>query len=269
MRERGSTLTGLRGAIAIVGGTKRGVDGIVAGGPGSARIGLVTFERFVAQARLIIVLAQEECRLLHHGDIGADHLLIAVARVDEAILALDPERLREVVAELRGAPEPRESPDPLPFSAEARAAIETADAQATSREHRHVHPGHVLLALLAVGTTASQVLARAGVSEDTARRAGEHAAEHPPSGVAAASSTRLVAGLVPALDEGRFEDAIREGHPVLVRLHSAPPLGDIGNALVDARLLKLMLAADGRVARMLRGHGVDEFAVEAVFEPPS
>ncbi len=229
----------------------------------------MTFERFDAQARLILVLAQEECRLLHHGDIGADHVLIGVARVDEAILALAPERLRDVVAELRGDPEPRESPDALPFSAEARAAIETADAQATSRGHTHVRPGHVLLALLAAGTTASQVLAGADVSEDTARRAAEHAAEHPASGVAAASSLRLAAGLVPALDEGRFDDAIREGHPVVVRLHSAPPLGDIGNALVDARLLKLMLAADGRVARMLRAHGVDESAVDAVFEPPS
>ncbi len=62
-----------------------------------------------------------------HRHIGADHLLLAVARVDEALLALALERLRDVVAELRGAREPRESPDALPFSAEAIAAIETAD----------------------------------------------------------------------------------------------------------------------------------------------
>lgn len=229
----------------------------------------MTFERFDEQARLTIVLAQEECRILRHGDIGADHLLVAVARVDEAILALAPERLRDVVAGLRDVRERRDSPDALPFSAEATAAIEAANDQATSRGHTHVRPGHVLLALLAAGDTASRVLSGAGVSEDAARAAAEHAAEHPASGGAPAPSARLVVGRVPALDEGRFEDALRDGHPVMVRLHSAPPLGDIGNALVDARLLKLILAADGRIASMLRAHGVGESAVDAALKPPA
>jgi hypothetical protein len=74
---------------------------------------------------------------------------------------------------------------------------------------------------------------------------------------------------VSALDEGRFEDAIRDGHPAMVRLHNTPPLGDVGNALVDARLLKLMLAADGRLGRMLRAHGVDEATVDAALKPPA
>jgi hypothetical protein len=67
----------------------------------------------------------------------------------------------------------------------------------------------------------------------------------------------------------RFEDAIRDGDPVIVRLHNTPPLGDVGNALVDARLLKLMLAADGRLGRMLRAHGVDEATVDAAPRPPA
>jgi ATP-dependent Clp protease ATP-binding subunit ClpA len=228
----------------------------------------VTFERFDEQARLTVVLAQEECRLLGHDEIGADHLLVAVARVDEAILGLAPERLRDVVARLRGVRQRRESADTLPFSAEAMAAIERADDQATSRGHTRVRPGHVLLAVLGAGNTASRILSEVGLSEHKARAWAEHAAAHPASGSARASPQR-VAGRVSALDEGRFEDAIRDGHPVMVRLHNTPPLGDVGNALVDARLLKLMLAADGRLGRMLRAHGVDEATVDAALKPPA
>jgi ATP-dependent Clp protease ATP-binding subunit ClpA len=159
-------------------------------------------------------------------------------------------------------------PDALPFSAEAMAAIERADDQATSRGHTRVRPGHVLLAVLGADNTASRILSEVGLPEHKARAWAEHAAEHPASGGARASPQR-VAGRVSALDEGRFEDAIRDGHPVMVRLHKTPPLGDVGNALVDARLLKLMLAADGRLGRMLRAHGVDEATVDAALKPPA
>lgn len=46
--------------------------------------------------------------------------------------------------------------------------------------------------------------------------------------------------------EAAGEHAIRDGHPVMVRLHNGPPLGDVGHPLVDARQSKVMLTADGR-----------------------
>jgi hypothetical protein len=229
----------------------------------------VTFERFDGRARLTVVLAQEECRLLGHGDIGADHLLVAVARADEAILALAPERLRAVVVRLRGPREGRESPPELRFTAEAMAALQTARDHAATTGHTEIRPGHVLLALLAAGPTAARILGEVGIAVPAARSAAEHAAAHPPTPAAAPPPLAdPPPSRVPALDEGRFEDAIRDGRPVMVRLHNAPPLGDIGHPLVDARLLRVMLAADGRVARMLRAHGVDEAALDAALEPP-
>lgn len=54
------------------------------------------------------------------------------------------------------------------------------------------------------------------------------------------------------------------GPPIMVRLDDAL-LGDLGNARVDARLLRAMLLRDGRVAEWLRGLGVDADAVESAF----
>src|SRR4051794_28128132 len=220
----------------------------------------VSFERFDEQTRAVIVSAQEECRRLGHPDFGADHLLIGFALVDETILGAPPDRLRAAVVRLRS--ERRGTPRRLPFSEEAKAAIQAVAAAG----HPRVRPGHLLLALLDAGDTAARVLETAGLTEAGVRAAAARAAERrgPRPHVAA-----TVGGSVAALEEGRFEDALRDGHPVPVRLHNAPPLGDLGHPRVDARLLKLVLAADGRLGRVLRDHGVDERAVDAALDPPT
>ena len=46
-------------------------------------------------------------------------------------------------------------------------------------------------------------------------------------------------------------------------LGSDAPMGDLGNPLVDGRLLLLILASDSYVGRLLRDHGLDEAAVRA------
>ena len=229
----------------------------------------MVFEAFDDSARRTVVLAQEEARLLRHGDIGADHLLVAVARVDEAILAVAPERLRDAMNRARGPHGPAESPSSLPFTAEAKRALELAAAEASRLGHPRVVPGHLLLGLLNAGDTTAGLLAQAGVSRDAAAAGAERAAAQPPSlGAPGPPALRRV-GLVPALDDGRFEDAVREGHPVMVRLHDAPPLGDIGSPQVDARLLRIIIAADGRLARLLHAHGITEAAIDAALQQDS
>src|SRR3954462_14125683 len=101
-----------------------------------------SFERFDEQTRAVIVSAQEECRRLGHPDFGADHLLIGFALVDEAILGAPPDPLRAAVVRLRRERGP--TPGTLPFSDEARAAIQAVAAAG----HPRVRPGHLLLALL-------------------------------------------------------------------------------------------------------------------------
>src|SRR5215467_1307064 len=45
------------------------------------------FERFTDRARRVIVLAQEEARLLGHGYIGTEHLLLGLIHEDEGVAA--------------------------------------------------------------------------------------------------------------------------------------------------------------------------------------
>jgi hypothetical protein len=108
------------------------------------------------------------------------------------------------------------------------------------------------------------ISARARSRRDRARcrlpvRACSHSGAWPgwPAWCVRGASTRRSSGSVGSRRSTRGGSRTRSAtaHPVMVRLHDAPPLGDVGNARVDARLLNVMLAADGRMARMLRAHG--------------
>ena len=56
------------------------------------------FDRYDERARLVVVLAQEEARVLRHDAIGVEHLLLGVCRVDQSLVGALPEELRERVA---------------------------------------------------------------------------------------------------------------------------------------------------------------------------
>ncbi|MGY1764631.1 Clp protease N-terminal domain-containing protein [Geodermatophilus sp. SYSU D00779] len=62
------------------------------------------FERFTSDAREVVVLAQEEARVLRHDHIGAEHLLLAQLRLDTPTTAvlrrhgLDHDGVAEAVA---------------------------------------------------------------------------------------------------------------------------------------------------------------------------
>jgi hypothetical protein len=69
----------------------------------------------------------------------------------------------------------------------------------------------------------------------------------------------------PATGEpGRSPDPADPGPPITVRLDDLL-LGDLGNARVDARLLRAILLRDGRVGEWLRSRGIDADAVESAF----
>ncbi len=50
-------------------------------------------------------------------------------------------------------------------------------------------------------------------------------------------------------------------------LGDRPPVGDLGNRSTDARLVLAILAANGRVAELLRERGMNEAVVEKLIEP--
>ena len=68
------------------------------------------FERFTDRARRVVVLAQEEARLLNHNYIGTEHILLGLIHEGEGVaakalesLGISLEKVRQQVEEIIGA----------------------------------------------------------------------------------------------------------------------------------------------------------------------
>jgi ATP-dependent Clp protease ATP-binding subunit ClpC len=118
------------------------------------------FERFSPNARQSILLAQEEAVAAGHGALGSEHLLVALAANEEAASAQILESLGASAESLRaamfssspaieGAPA---SEGDLPFTPEAKQALEGALREALSLGNEQIRSEHVLLGTIRVGT---------------------------------------------------------------------------------------------------------------------
>ena len=143
------------------------------------------FERFTDQARQVVVLAQEEARLMRHGHIGTEHLLVALARVGDNVAtpmladhALTPEKTRAEVVAIIGVGN-AEPGGQLPFTPAAHDALEATLRESLELGHDRVEPAHLLLGVLRQrDSVARRVLAAAGAHptesrEDVERRLAE------------------------------------------------------------------------------------------------
>jgi ATP-dependent Clp protease ATP-binding subunit ClpC len=128
------------------------------------------FERFTDRARRVLVLAQEEARLLNHNHIGTEHLLLGLIHEHEGIAAqalvqmdISLEAVREKVEEtivLSGGP-PIGSP---PFTPRAKKVLELSLREALQLGHSHIGTEHLLLGLIKEGEgVGAQVLVTLGV----------------------------------------------------------------------------------------------------------
>ena len=113
------------------------------------------FERFTPEAREVVVLAQEEARVLRHDHIGTEHLLLALLRLDTATTAvlrrhgLDHDQVAEAVtAHLGGEDLDAEALRTLGIDLDAVRDVAEAtfgpgalDAPGRSRERKS--PGHL------------------------------------------------------------------------------------------------------------------------------
>jgi ATP-dependent Clp protease ATP-binding subunit ClpC len=115
---------------------------------------LVVFERFTDRARRVLVLAQEEARLLNHGFIGTEHILLGllgerdgVAARALATLEISPEGVLAMVTEIVGsaATEPMGSP---PFTPRAKKVLELALREALQLGHNYIGTEHMLLGVV-------------------------------------------------------------------------------------------------------------------------
>jgi ATP-dependent Clp protease ATP-binding subunit ClpC len=154
------------------------------------------FERFTTQSRRVIVLAQEEARLLNHNHIGTEHLLLgllhegrgAAARALAAMdVTLDAAQVQVVTAVGRGQEPPAGR---MAFTARAKKSLELSQREATALESFHIGTGHLLLGLIQQGdNTALGVLAALGADLANLRaRVTRELVEHPEQGVSQGAS---------------------------------------------------------------------------------
>lgn len=200
---------------------------------------LLVFERFTESARRVVVIAQEAARELGHGHVGPEHELLGLLADPDSdasralsSLGVTADRARERVMEIGpvvqiGPPGDQRSGRPIPFTPEAKKALELALRESLSLGHRDITPGHVLLGLAHDREgVAMQVLASLGADQAAIRaavtpllpepqQAGPpipRASQPQPGVVASSPVIRRLMGAAAgrALDDDRAEFGIRD-----------------------------------------------------------
>src|SRR5881275_1557339 len=112
------------------------------------------FERFTERARQVVVLAQEEARILKHNYIGTEHILLGLLREEEGLAArvlesldITVERVRAQVVRIVGSGEEVTSGQ-IPFTSRAKKVLELALREALSLGHNYIGTEHILLGLV-------------------------------------------------------------------------------------------------------------------------
>jgi len=137
---------------------------------------LSVFERFTDRARRVVVLAQEEARLLNHGSIGTEHLLLGIVHEGQGVAARTLESLDIRLASVRHAVEREATRGASPpvgapqFTPRAKQALEDALRESLQLGHNYIGTEHLLLGLLRNDqSSASTVLHALGLTYDRAR----------------------------------------------------------------------------------------------------
>ncbi|MDQ1403375.1 MAG: ATP-dependent Clp protease ATP-binding subunit ClpC, partial [Actinomycetota bacterium] len=127
------------------------------------------FERFTDRARRVLVLAQEEARLLNHNFIGTEHILLGLIHEGEGVaakalesLGISLEAVREKVEETIGPAGSATTGSP-PFTPRAKKVLELSLREALQLGHNYIGTEHMLLGLVREGEgVAAQVLMSLG-----------------------------------------------------------------------------------------------------------
>jgi ATP-dependent Clp protease ATP-binding subunit ClpC len=127
------------------------------------------FERFTERARQVVVLAQEEARMLNHNYIGTEHLLLGLIHEGDGVAARSLESLgislnavRQQVEEIIGRGQQVPSGH-IPFTPRAKKVLELSLREALQLGHGYIGTEHILLGLLREGDgVAAQVLVTLG-----------------------------------------------------------------------------------------------------------
>jgi ATP-dependent Clp protease ATP-binding subunit ClpC len=160
------------------------------------------FERFTDRARRVVVLAQEEARMLNHNYIGTEHILLGLIHEGEGVaakalesLGISLEAVRQQVEEIIG--QGQEAPSGhIPFTPRAKKVLELSLRESRQLGHDYIGTEHILLGLIREGDgVAAQVLVKLGGDLNRVRQRviellQNHRGEAEPVGRAAARRER-------------------------------------------------------------------------------
>ncbi len=135
------------------------------------------FERFTDRARRVVVMAQEEARMLYHNYIGTEHILLGLIHEHESVaakalmsLGISLDAVRQAVLEIIGQGQQPPSGH-IPFTPRAKKVFELSLRESLQLRANYIGPEHILLALLREGSgVAIQVLTGADVDLNRTRQ---------------------------------------------------------------------------------------------------
>src|SRR6267154_2450467 len=135
------------------------------------------FERFTDRARRVVVLAQEEARMLNHNYIGTEHILLGLIHEGEGVaakalesLGISLDAVRQQVEEIIGQGQQAPSGH-IPFTPRAKKVLELRLREALQLGHNYIGTEHILLGLIREGEgVAAQVLVKLGADLNRVRQ---------------------------------------------------------------------------------------------------
>jgi ATP-dependent Clp protease ATP-binding subunit ClpC len=135
------------------------------------------FERFTDRARRVVVLAQEEARMLNHNYIGTEHILLGLIHEGEGVAAkaleslnISLEAVRQQVEEIIGQGQAAPTGH-IPFTPRAKKVLELSLREALQLGHNYIGTEHILLGLIREGEgVGAEVLQKLGADLNRVRR---------------------------------------------------------------------------------------------------
>ena len=238
------------------------------------------FQRFTDRARRVVVLAEEEARLLRHNAVGPEHLLLGLLHEGEGVaaralesLGVTREAVRKQVEQIIGRGQQAPGGHAL-FAPRAKKVLELSLREAMALGHNYVGTEHILLAMSREGDgVAAQVLTGLGTGHAQVRErvlgllAGKREQIGPQAQLAADLVTaaeqlsQVQRDKEAAFDAGDFEAAaaLRDREKQLLagklRLENQLTAGVAGQAiLAENQRLRRELQ---RLRDLLRQHGIE------------
>ena len=213
------------------------------------------FERFTDRARRVVVLAQDEARLLNHNYIGTEHILLGLLHEGEGVaakalesLGISLDAVRQQVKEIIGQGQQAPSGH-IPFTPRAKKVMELSLRESLQLGHNHIGTEHILLGLIREGDgVAAQVLVRLGADLNRVRLQviillhGDQGKEPSPAGSAGEYTLRT--GAQTGLDA--VEDRLAA---IEQRVGTGPDTSDLDEQIAQVRSEKESAADAGDYER--------------------